>query len=72
MHTTAKIAPTQAAFALNVRLPGQFFNFSRDIRTVSPRVQEMHEFFRRVNPMMPRRRARDWFIDRRLINCTHI
>ena len=39
LHTTAKVSPTQAAFTLNIRLPGHFFNYSRDIQTSSPRIQ---------------------------------
>ena len=44
LHTTAKIAATQAAFTFNIRLPGHFFNYSKDIQTNSPRVQDMQDF----------------------------
>ena len=48
------------------------FNYSRDVQTESPRVQEMQDFFRTVNPVRPRRQRRSWFSDPRLINCTHV
>ena len=72
LHTTARVSPAQAAFALNIRLPGQFFNYSGDVQTESPRVQEMLDFFRTVNPIRPRWQRRSWFSDPRLINCTHV